>query len=136
MYVDTVYDDNTAEVTDVALYQRNLPVTFTHTKIAGVFVCVCACVYLEPLVNALEVENMLTRKFTNSLSIHKLAHADHTRCMATPTIVVPTNRLHRRRRCVVLIGCRRRELERSEAVDVRLRHSLWFGLAQLTSETQ
>ena len=43
LYVDTVYDDNTAEVTNVALYQRNLRVTFTQ-KIPGVCVCVCVCV--------------------------------------------------------------------------------------------
>jgi len=58
---------------------------------------------LEPLVDALEVEDMLTRQFTYTLSVNELRHADDARRLShRPIIAGPAHtRLFHRRRAVV-----------------------------------
>ena len=57
------------------------------------------CRYLEPLVNALEVEDMLTGQLSYALSVDKLTHADHTRRLGPSPAPATLSSL--------LIGCRR-----------------------------
>ena len=87
--------------------------TVRHWRTYWTLVCIYLSMYLEPFVDALEVEDVLTRQFTDTLSVDKLWHTDHTWSLCHRPRIITTGLFHRVTACVwQVLGGRCRELER------------------------